>query len=55
MANRALNPGMIDKRSVRRQKLDRMRRYRFIYVLMIPALVWLIWLPFTRTLWTAWI
>ena len=40
MANRALNPGMIDKRSVRRQKLDRMRRYRFIYVLMIPVLVY---------------
>ena len=37
MANRALNPGVIDKRGVRRQKLDRMRRYRFIYVLMIPV------------------
>ena len=28
MANRALNPGMIDKRSVRRQKLDRRQKLK---------------------------
>lgn len=45
------NPGKTQEKSTLMKVLSCWQ----LYVLMIPALVWLIWLPFTRTLWTAWI
>ncbi len=40
MAERTLDPREIRKRNERRQMFDRMRRYRFIYVLLIPVLLY---------------